>query len=221
MPAEDLGVVGKGKQSGTDGFAKFLEIATGEVGTAHTTAKECVACEHPAFNRSIEADATPGMTRRTEYFQDTLTNLDLLAVLQIQLGEVDITHRLHSKPNRLALGLNHIWMRVWMRCNGNAIATLHGIVARHMIHMAMGVDRHQRLQLMTVNETEQTVFLGRRRTTRVDNDTFLYFFIPYHIGVFRKRIEHQRVYLQHVENLICWGKGKEISVSLQIKPLEK
>ena len=183
--------VRQGEQSRADGFPKLVEVATRKIGTAYTAAEEGVAGENPALNGSVKTHTSFGMTRRADHLQNALTHFDFLIIFQIHIGLIDVADRLESQPYRLTFGLGEIEMGVRMGSHGNVIAALHGVVANHMIHMAVGVNHHQRLQLMTIDEAKQTVFLRRRRASRIDDDTLLGLIVN-EIGVLPERVENKR-----------------------------
>ena len=158
VTAIHFGIVGQGEQPCSDGLTKLVEVATGKVGATYATAEKGIASEDPTLSWSIEANASSGMTWSANHLQNAIPHLNYLIILQILVGQVNVADGLHPKPHRLALGLSEIRMSVGMCRHGDAIAMLHGFVAYHMIHVSMGVDHHQRLQLMTVNKAKQTVF---------------------------------------------------------------
>ena len=196
VTAKDLRFVRQGEQSGADGLAKLIEVTAWEVSAAYTAAEKGIAGEDPALNGSVKTHTPFGMTRRADHLQNTLSHFDLLVILQIHIRLIDVADRLESQPHRLALGLDEVVMGVGMGRNGNVIATFHGVVADHMIHMAVGVDHHQRLHPMTVDKAEQTVFLRRRRASRIDDDTLLGLIVN-EIGVLTERVENKRFKYEH------------------------
>lgn len=197
MARKYRGVVGKGKKPCTNGLAKLFEVATREVGATDAAAEQRVTSEDPALDGCVEANASSGMAWGANHLQNTFANFDFLIIPQILVRKVDVAHGLHSKPYRLTLGLPKISMRVGMCRHRDAVAMLHGFVPHHMIHMSMGVDHHQRLQLMTVDEAKQTVFFRRGRTSGINDDTFTSFFITDDIGVFTEWVENKRVQFEH------------------------
>ena len=158
VTAIDLGIVGQGEQPCADGLAKLAEVATGKVGATYAAAEQGVASEDPTLSWSIETNASSGMTWSANHLQNAIPHLNNLIIPQILVGQVNVADGLHPKPHRLALGLSEISMGVGMCRHRNAIAMFHGFVAYHMIHVPMGVNHHQRLQLMTVDKAKQTVF---------------------------------------------------------------
>ena len=172
MTAIDFSVVGKAEQPCTYRLAELLKIASGKVGATHAAAKESVTGEDPALNGSVKAHAAPCMARSADNFKNASPYLNLLIILQIDIRQVNVANRLKTQPHRLSLGLNNIRMRVGMCRHRNAITTLDGVVANHVIDMTMGINDFQRLQPMTVDKSEKTVFFHGVGASRINNDTF-------------------------------------------------
>ena len=197
MAGKHFCFVRQGVQTCSDRLVELLEITAGKVGATHATTEKRIAREDPSFDGGIEADTPFGVTRGANHLQDAIAHFDFLVIFQSHIRKVDVADRLHSKPYRLALGLDNIGMRVGMCRNSNTTATFHGIVAHHMIDVAMGINNHQRLQLMAVKETIQTVFLLLRNTSGVDDDTFPSLFVINDKSVFIEGIENKRIQFEH------------------------
>ena len=217
MTTIHLRIVRQGEQTRAYGLAKLIEIAARQVGAPDASAEKGIAREDPTFCRSIKTDASTSMTRRANHLQNAIANPNLFIILQLHIGKVYVSDRLKTQPNCLTLGLREIGMRIRMCCHRDAVATFHGTVAHHMIHMTMGIDDHQRLQLMTVKITKEAVFLFVSGTSRIHNNTFLGFII-YYIGVFPERIEHKGIDLKHIDLKICWAKVRRIPYFCRFNP---
>ena len=166
------------------------EVAASEVGAPNAAIEKRIACEDPALDFGIKTDAASGMARRANHLQSALPHFDDFVVFQVNVGQRKLAIRRKAEPRAVTFGLNEVRLCVGMRRHWDAITLFHGFVADDMIHVAMRVDGHQRLQLVAVDETEQAVFLSFVGAARVDDDTFLGVVVK-DVSVFRKWIEDE------------------------------
>ena len=197
MAGIDLGVVGQTEQALDDVGSELLIAAPREVGAAYAAAEERVASEDPTLYLCIEADATHGMTRRTNDFQSALPYLDDFAVLQVDIGQLAVTREGHPEHRRLLSRSEEVVLHVGMRRHLDAITLFDGGVAHDMVDVTMRIDDHQGLEAMAVDEAEELILLAYVGAARVDDDTVLGGIVVDDVGVFREGIEDKGFELKH------------------------
>ena len=69
---------------------------------------------------------------------------------------------------------------------------------------------------MAVDKAEKAVLLRSVFASWIDDDAFVGF-VKQNVSVHPKRVKDEGVYLKHVDLSISCGKGKDNSVSLQVK----
>lgn len=206
MTAINFSIIRQSEQTVSNGLTEFHEVATGKVSPSDTATEKGITGQNPTLNRSVEADTTSSMTRSANHFQNTIAYFNLFIILQVKIGQVYVTYRLKTQPHRLPFGLNKIRLYIGMRRHRDAIPTLHCIITHHMVDMTMRINDLQRLQLMAVDEAEETIFFDIIGAPWIDNDTLPRCLVPYYIGIFRKMIENKRIQFKHMFYLFIGAK---------------
>jgi len=79
----------------------------------------------------------------------------------------------------------------------NAVTPFDSSIAKNVVDVTMRIDSHQWLEAVAIDEAKKLVFLIRRTTTWVDDDTFARFGIN-DICVFREGVEDKGFEFEHI-----------------------
>ena len=185
----NFGVVGKVEQALNDIGTKLLVVASRKVRAPDAAAEERVAGENPTLDFGIKTDTSHGMARRVDDLKGTLPHFDDFSILQVDIGKVAITHEWQPEHHCLLSRAKEIVFHIGMGSHWDIIAFFHGSIAHDMVDMSVRADDHQRLEIVTVDETKEFILFGHIGAAWVYNNAFLFVVIVNDIGVFSKWIE--------------------------------
>lgn len=197
MAGIDGGVVGQAEQAFFDASDERLKVAARKVGAAYAAAEERVACEDPALNLSIEADTSFSVSGGTDDLQSAFTHLDAFTVFQEAVRQLAFAGAKQPEHRGMLLRMEEVVFHIGMSRHGDAVFPLDGGIAKDMVDVAVGVDDHQRLQPMAVDEAEELVLLVWGRAAGINDEALFGVVVINNVGVFGKRVENKGFKFEH------------------------
>lgn len=181
MPGINPGIIRKGKQSFTDTPQQCLMIATGQIRTANAFVKQYVAADDELLFPAIKAKAARRMTGRQDRLQFVIAKGDNITVIDKMQRTAVICE---VQPPHLAgcRGKGKHLFFEGMEVQFQAVAAMHPVVSEHMVQMAVGIDKPDRLETLIADELLQLFLLGGKIATRID-DEGLFPVVPEYISV--------------------------------------